>query len=418
MSAESISRQESGCTLSSSQLVLLLVDIVLIVVLAQAFGRIAERFGQPRVVGEILIGIIASPMVLGSTLSGAVFPSTLQPYLTAFANVGVAFFMFHAGLEIDPKYFRRSRSLVAGVALAAYVLPFVLGTGLALAVLSGHTGGNRVEFSLFLGAALAVTAFPVLARILDERGLLHSRVGQLSLAAAALNDLMAWIVLAVLIGLRGSQSGGQWKVLLVIPLIAGLAMARPLLGRALNRIGSINGVALAAMGGTLLCAAITEWIGLHVIFGAFAFGVVFPRNQRDEVGERIRMVSSLFVPAFFVVAGLHIDLSTPSWGALGELLLLAGAAVAGKLGGTYLAARLGGVGHREAGVLGSLMNARGLTELVILVLGLSFGFLDKQLYSLMVIVALVTTAMTTPLLKLFAGHRAEAATLTPAAVKN
>ncbi|MEV6767371.1 cation:proton antiporter [Nocardia sp. NPDC051030] len=379
---------------------MLLLDLVIITIAARVFGRLATMVGQPPVVGEITAGILASPMVLGHTLATTAFPPEVQSPLSAFANVGVALFMFHAGLEVDAGLFRTGRRLVLGVSTASYVVPFLLGAALGATLLARHDNGHRLGFTLFMGAAIAVTAFPVLARILDDRGMLKSRLGQLSLASAALNDVLAWIVLAVVLGLVGAEDHDSWRMLLLLPVIAGLILGRPLLARCLAR-STPNGTFSVAVAGALLCGAATEWAGLHVIFGAFAFGLAFPRTGSTGTADRIRTVSSLFLPAFFVVAGLHMDLASIGPSALVELPAIVAVAVAGKLGGTYLAARCGRLSHREAGIWASLMNARGLTELVILVVGLSAGLLDRQLYALMVIAALLTTAMTAPLLRWF-----------------
>lgn len=385
-------------------MVFLLVDLVLIAVAARLLGRLAVRLGQPAVIGEIAAGIIAGPTILGAHLSGMVFPQDVRSYLSAFANVGVMIFMFLAGLEIDRGSFNGNRRTVASVSLSAYFVPFALGCAVALVALSRYHNGNRLTFALFIGCALAVTAFPVLARILLDRGLMGTRIGQLSLASAAIDDILAWTVLALVIGFARPGVSNQWRLLLFVPLVAAMWwLVRPLLVRASRSTAatSDNTMIFLAVSGALLWGAATEWIGLHLIFGAFLFGVIFPRTHRPVVETGAQLLSSVFLPAFFVVAGLQVDLGSLDRAGIVELLAVLLTALVGKLGGTYFAARATGIAPREAGALASLMNTRGLTELIILNIGLTTGLIGVQLYSIMVVMALVTTAMTSPLLRLF-----------------
>lgn len=389
--------------MSSSQIVVLLLDLVLIAAAARALGWLVERFGQPAVIGEIAAGILAGPTVLGAHWSGVVFPADIRSYLSAFATVGVASFMFLAGLEIDRAIFSGHRRAVAAVSALAYVLPFGLGCLVAVSVLARHQHGNRAGLVLFLGCALAVTAFPVLARILHDRGLTGSFVGQVSLASAAVDDVLAWSTLAVVIGIAGAGSGHQWRLLLFVPWVVLIWwVGRPVLAKLADSpaLGDARTLVFLAFSGTLLFGAFTEWIGLHVIFGAFAFGVIFPRQHRQKVEAGTQLLSAVMLPAFFVVAGLQVDLGSIDRAGAGELAAILAAALAGKLGGTYAGARIGGVTPGDAGALAALMNTRGLTELVILNVGLVIGIIDVQLYSLLVVMALVTTAMTAPLLHL------------------
>ncbi|WP_338767661.1 cation:proton antiporter [Nocardia vulneris] len=388
----------------SDQMVFLLVDLVLIAVAARVLGRLAERLGQPAVIGEITAGIIAGPTILGAHLSGIVFPHDIRSYIAAFANVGVMIFMFLAGLEIDRGSFDGNRRVVASVSLSAYFVPFLLGCAVALTVLPRHHDGSRLVFALFVGCSLAVTAFPVLARILFDRGMMGTRIGQLSLASAAIDDILAWTVLAFVIGMAKPGAGQQWRLLLFIPLVAAIWwIVRPLLTRVSNSSAANrnNMMVFLAVSGALLFGAATEWIGLHLIFGAFLFGVIFPRTHRPVVESGAQLLSSVFLPAFFVIAGLQVDLGSLDKAGIAELLVILLAALAGKLGGTYAAARCTGIDRRSAAGLASLMNTRGLTELIILTIGLSTGLIGVQLYSILVVMALVTTAMTAPLLRLF-----------------
>jgi Kef-type K+ transport system membrane component KefB len=393
--------------LSNNQIVILLVDLVVIATVARIFGRLAKLVGQPPVVGEIAAGISAGPAVLGVGASTALFPPEIHQYLEAFANVGVAIFMFQVGMEVDRRTFSTGRRLVAIVSVAAYGVPFLLGVLLAITLLARHNGGRPVTFAFFSGAAFAVTAFPVLARILADRGILGTRVGQLSLAAAATNDVLAWSVLGVIVSVAGAQSSGQWRLAFAVPLLVALWLMRRLSGRidSASIPAASNLLVWIGLVGALLCGAVTEWMGLHLIFGAFAFGLAFPRSHRALLLERTSLLSWLFMPIFFVTAGWHLDIGAMGISAVVDLVAIILVAVLGKFGGTYVAALCCGAGHREAGMLASLMNTRGLTELVILVVGVSLGLIDRETYSLMVIAALVTTAMTAPLLRLF-GRRA------------
>ncbi|KIA63745.1 cation:proton antiporter [Nocardia vulneris] len=407
----------------SDQMVFLLVDLVLIAVAARVLGRLAERLGQPAVIGEITAGIIAGPTILGAHLSGIVFPHDIRSYIAAFANVGVMIFMFLAGLEIDRGSFDGNRRVVASVSLSAYFVPFLLGCAVALTVLPRHHDGSRLVFALFVGCSLAVTAFPVLARILFDRGMMGTRIGQLSLASAAIDDILAWTVLAFVIGMAKPGAGQQWRLLLFIPLVAAIWwIVRPLLTRVSNSSAANrnNMMVFLAVSGALLFGAATEWIGLHLIFGAFLFGVIFPRTHRPVVESGAQLLSSVFLPAFFVIAGLQVDLGSLDKAGIAELLVILLAALAGKLGGTYAAARFTGIDRRSAAGLASLMNTRGLTELIILTIGLSTGLIGVQLYSILVVMALVTTAMTAPLLRLFgvAGRPAEPAPATGDGVRS
>ncbi|WP_328392912.1 cation:proton antiporter [Nocardia sp. NBC_00416] len=387
-------------------MIFLLLDLVLIIVLARLLGGLARRLGQPAVIGEIAAGILAGPTILGAGLSSAIFPAEVNPQLTALANIGVVIFMFLAGLEIDQAQLGGSGRSIVAVALSAFTTPFVLGCAIALGPLARHHDGNELGFTLFIGCALAVTAFPVLARILQDRGLFTARLGQLSLASAALADVLAWCALALVFTLARPEFDDHWRLLLLVPLVAALWwVVRPALARATARKHSEIEMILAGISGAMLTAAVTEWMGLHLIFGAFLFGVVFPRSERPVVEPGAQLISSLFLPAFFVVAGLRVDLSGLDRAAIVEALVIVAAAVAGKMGGTYLAARLCRLDRRTAGALAALMNTRGLTELVILNVGLSIGVIDTQLYSVLVLMALITTAMTGPLLTGFGVRR-------------
>ncbi|GGR99737.1 integral membrane ion exchanger [Streptomyces aureoverticillatus] len=410
---------------TSHQVQLLFLDVALILALARALGALAARVGQPPVVGEILGGILLGPTLFGGFFADHLFPSDVRPLLTALADIGVALFMFVVGLELEHRVLRGRTRVSAGAALGSTLVPFVLGVGLALWLLRDHETPQRTAFIVFMGLAVSVTAFPVLARILADRGLSRTEIGGIALATAALVDVVAWSALA---GVQAVVGGADdyWRVTLLVPFTAFLVALRPVLRRVLSPgSGSSSGGAAARpalsanrlgvlLVGALLSAAATEAMGMHYIFGAFLFGAVLPRDAagalRDEVCERTGHVTSLLLPVYFVVAGLKVDLRGVGVSGLLELAVIILIAVLGKFCGTYAGARSQGLPPQDAGRLAALMNTRGLTELVILGVGLQLGLLDQSLYSLMVVMALVTTAMTGPILGLLdrRGERAAA----------
>lgn len=395
--------------MTSHQVQLLFVDLALILVLARVLGALAVRVRQPPVVGEIVAGILLGPTLFSGAVSGALFPADIRPLLNALAQVGVALFMFLIGLELEKKVLRGSRSVAVAAAVGSTLLPFALGIGLAFYLLLGHHADHRAAFVVFIGLSVSVTAFPVLARILTDRGLSRGRLGGVALATAATVDVVAWTVLAGVQVAVGSGGGEHWRVALVVPFaLVMLFLVRPLLRRLLVVDGV--GVAMtpgrlaAVLIGALLSGAATEAVGMHYIFGAFLFGVVLPREGaeklREEIVERTTPITALLLPVYFVVAGLKVDLGALGGGGLVEFAAILGVAVLGKFGGTYLGARSQGFPARHSSALAALMNTRGLTELIILGVGVEAGLLDDGLYSLMVAMALVTTAMTGPLLSL------------------
>ncbi|MEU7631819.1 cation:proton antiporter [Nocardia sp. NPDC049220] len=385
--------------MQSSQIVVVLVDLVVIMVAAKVFGWLAEKAGQPAVIGEIAAGILAGPTVLGSALSSVVFPHEIRSYLCLLANVGIAVFMFLAGLELDREIFAGRRLAIPGVSIAAYAVPFALGCALAVISLSRHQTGEQKPFALFIGCAFAVTAFPVLARILHDRGLIRTDIGQFSLACAALVDILAWSGLAAVLAIASPSTGSHWRWAVLVPVVVlTWWVIRPALAW-LAAAGSDQTMIVVGVGGALMFGAVTEWIGLHLIFGAFAFGLVYPRGRRHAVESGARVLSSILLPGFFVVAGLAVDLGSLDETAVGELAVIVTAAVLGKLGSAYAAGRMADLDSRSAAVVAALLSTRGLTELVILNVGLTAGLIGPQLYSMLVVMALVTTAMTAPMLR-------------------
>ena len=393
--------------MSLNDVQLLLADVAFIIILARLLGNLAKLLGQPPVLGEILAGILLGPTFFHGTITKTLFPPSLIPPLTALADLGLVLFMFVVGYEVDLRLIRGRERVAAGVSTGSVVLPLVLGAALGVWLAHRNHLPHVSTFALFIGTAMAATAFPVLARILTDRGLHRTRIGGLALASAAIADVLAWCLLAVVVALAGSSA--QWKVLLAIPFVVLMfAVVRPLL-RQLSRFylqaGRLTPNILATvLAGLLLSSWATNWMGLHFIFGAFLFGIIMPRENvlgmREEILDRLLQVSVLvLLPIYFVVAGLSINLSTIGSSGLVELAAILVVAIVGKLVGAYLGAQFTGVHGRNAGVIATLMNTRGLTELVILGVGLQLHILTKPLYTLMVVMALVTTAMSGPLLK-------------------
>jgi len=391
----------------TDQVALLLLDLALILLLAHTFGALARRLGQLPVIGEILAGILLGPTLFAGGLSATLIPTDVRPLLSPLANVGVALFMFLVGLELDRTLIATGRRVMLGIALSATIVPFALGTALAWYLLSSHETGHRLGFVLFLGVAMGATAFPVLARILADRGLQQTPLGTLSLGVAAIGDVIVWSVLTGVVVLVGG-TGTEWRLLLAIPYAAVMVLAvRPLLRRLCaprTAPGTDTRRLLIITIGVLASGGATEWLGLHFAFGAFLFGFVFPKDTdghlRDELARRVGSITSVLLPVYFVTAGLKVDVAGIGGSGLVDLALILLVAVGGKAGAAYLAARLQKVPTREAASLAVLLNTRGLTELVILTVGLELGLLHENLYSLMVVMALVTTAMTAPLLTL------------------
>lgn len=387
----------------------------IIIVLARVFGALFRSIGQPQVVGEIVAGIALGPSVLGAlfpALTDDLFTGEVLPVIEILAQLGLIVFMFLVGLEFDPRVLRGRSSAAAIVSHASLLVPFVLGIAVALVAfpIVGSPEDDFTPFALFLGASMAVTAFPVLARILTERGLHRTPLGATTLVAAAMNDITAWCLLAVVVALAsadGLGSAGATIALAAAYIAVMLLVVRPLLGR-LEDYHEENGrlgptvVALLFVG-VLLSSLATDRIGIHAIFGAFMFGVILPKRAEfvEELTHKLADFALLFLlPLFFAFSGLRTEL-----GALGSdaelwllCVLIVVAAIVGKWGGTAVAARAVGTPWREANGLGVLMNCRGLTELVILNIGLDLGVIPPVLFTMLVIMALVTTFMTSPLL--------------------
>lgn len=396
-------------------LIRLLLQIVAIVIVSRALGLVMRRIGQPLVIAEVLGGILLGPSVLGWLWPegmAMLFPPDSLDLLKVLSQVGLVLFMFVVGLELDPSLLRgRTRSSIA-ISQASIAVPFLLGIGAATWLYEPYApaGVGMLPFMLFLGIALSITAFPVLVRILTEQNLFASTVGVIAIACAAVNDVSAWCVLAFVVAISRAQGIAHaiWTTALSIAFILIMLYAvRPFLRSAADRLsrgGELTWTLVAAALLTVLIAStITEMIGIHALFGAFLAGVIFPRRGKlaDALAHRIEGGTVvLLLPLFFAFSGLRTEiglLNQPmDW--LVAIAIIALASV-GKFGGTVLAARATGLQWPEASAIAILMNTRGLMELIALNIGMDLGVISPTMFTMLVIMALVTTFATSPILR-------------------
>ncbi len=394
---------------------LLLAQMLTILVATRVCGLAVRPLGQPHVVGEMLAGILLGPSLLGLLapgLSAALFPPSSLAVLGALSEVGMVLYMFLVGMDLDAEALLERRGVALLASHVSIAFPFALGAALSLGLFErfAPAGIPFTPFALFLGAAMSVTAFPVLARILAERGLGRTALGALATSAAAVGDVTAWTILAaIMVVVRTAGAGGVpfVPVLGVVLFVAAAWLVRrPLRRQAAAAFEARRGMTHALLA-TLVAlalagAAVTQALGLHALFGAFFAGFTLSTERRLAAAARERLEGPLvavLVPLYFTFTGLRTRLDAlvePDLWAVA--LVVVGVAVVGKLGGSALAARVGGVPWREAAALGVLMNTRGLMELVILNVGLDLGVLSPGLYSIFVLMAFLTTMMTSPLL--------------------
>jgi Kef-type K+ transport system membrane component KefB len=405
---------EAAVTDRSDALLHVLVALVAVVAAGQLAARFFVWLRQPPVIGEVMAGIALGPSLLGAVSPAAsnyILPDDVAPYLAVVAQLGVILYMFTVGLELDVSILRRRGHTVVAISHASIVAPFALGAMLALALYSSMApqGVRFTPFALFLAASMSVTAFPVLARILTDRGLSATELGGIALASAAIGDVTAWCLLAFVVGVAQAQmdEAVRTSFLTLAYLTAMFLAVRPLLARIVPWIeqrGVTKGAASIVFGALLLSAWVTETIGIHAIFGAFLLGAMIPHDSRiaRELPARFEdIVTIVLLPAFFALTGMRTQVGLiagwENWLWCGAIILVA---TAGKFGGSAVAARVSGMNWRESAALGALMNTRGLVELIVLNIGLELGVLSPRLFAILVVMALATTLATAPLLQL------------------
>ena len=397
-------------------LTVLLLQIIVIIAFARLFGFLFKKIGQPAVIGEIVAGIILGPSIVGAyfpEINHFLFPAASLVTLSFLSQIGLILFMFIIGMELDLKAIAKQAYGAVIISHASIIIPYTLGMGLAYYIYRDYApaGTSFLSFALFMGIAMSITAFPVLARILQEKGLTRSKLGAMALTCAAADDLTAWCILAAVIALV--KSGSSVSVLYTIGLaivyvLFMLKLIRPFLERLStvydNKEKKRTPIIALLFVILIVSSYITSVIGIHALFGAFMAGVIMPGSFsfRKIVIDKIEDVSIiLLMPLFFVITGLRTQIGLINeghlWVTFGWILLVA---VAGKFGGSALAARMVGQSWKDSLSIGVLMNTRGLMQLIVLNIGYDLGILSPEIFAMMVLMALVTTFMTGPALDL------------------
>lgn len=400
---------------------LLFLQLVVILGVAKLLGLLLRHLGQPPVIGEMMAGIALGPIVFGALAPewhGALFAPASLSALSGLSQLGLVLFMFIVGAELRMPDGARQQLATAGrVAVLGVVLPMLLGVAIApmLHPQLAPAGVGFWLFALFMAVAMAITAFPVLARILKESGTTRTRIGRMALTAAAFADVLAWILLALVVAMIASTSGWHGFYRITIGLtVLGVVMfgvVKPLLAYFLARFaadGQPAGTVLTILLlGTFGTACVAEWLQLHAVFGAFLFGACLPRDDRllASLIERVEHIALLvLMPIFFALAGLNTTADAfAGVGGLALLLILV-VAIVGKIIGAGAGARWSGMSWRESLAVGTLMNTRGLMELIVMKVGLDAGVIGPEIFTMLMVMAIVTTLMTTPLLHLIAGR--------------
>jgi len=394
----------------------LVLQIAVILVAARVVGFLFQKINQPQVMGEMVAGILLGPSLLGwlaPGVSAALFPPASLSYLNALSQVGLVVFMFVVGLALNPTELHGYGHAAVLTSHVSIVAPFCLGglTALYLYPRLSDDGVTFTGFALFMGAAMSITAFPVLARILSERGLVRSRMGTLAIACAAVDDVTGWCILAYIVVLvRVTHAarpawvtiGGSIAYVLIMLFVVRRIL--PAFEREFRKRDRLTDNLIAVIVVLVLASALaTEWLGIHLLFGAFLMGAIMPKAPeftRYLLHKFESVTVVLLLPLFFAYTGLRTRIGVGGGRAIwlySAIVIVV--AITGKLGGSMFAARLAGMPWREAASLGILMNTRGLMELVILNIGLDIGVISPAMFSIMVLMALVTTFMTTPLLE-------------------
>jgi Kef-type K+ transport system membrane component KefB len=393
----------------------LFIQLILIIVAARLCGTLATLVRQPAVVGEMIAGILLGPSLLGwlrPDFFNYVFPTSSLGSLRLFSQIGVCLFMFIVGMELDLNQLRRQARTAVLVSQASILSPYLLGVVTALFLFSTFAGPGTsfLAFALFIGVSMSITAFPVLARILEERGLTKSPLGITALVCAAMNDVAAWCILALVVAIAKARSMGSagLSIALILLFVAMMLFwIKPRLPRLLDKMANQGGqpgkgMMAAALAFVFASALATDIMGIHALFGAFLAGVVMPAQGefREFLRVRLEHFSSVFLlPLFFAFTGLRLQVGllndSTGWMICAGLIAIA---TVGKLGGAMFAARLTGMNWIDSFALGALMNTRGLVELIALNIGYDLGILSPRIFAMLVIMALVTTGLTGPLL--------------------
>jgi Kef-type K+ transport system membrane component KefB len=400
-------------TLSLWGMILFLIQIGVVMAASQALGRLFRRFGQPPVIGEMVAGIVLGPSLLGwlaPRLHDALFPAASLTPLGLIGQLGLVFYMFLVGATLDLDHLRDNRRVALTASLTSIALPFVSGAALAvwLRPQLAAPGASTLAFALFFGVCLSITAFPVLARILTDTGMLKTPLGAVAISCAAVDDVSAWLILAAVMGfvrVSGQEHSFATTLVRLAIYIAGMILLRRIvapMARARREGESHKELPLILLA-AVASAVATEWIGIHAVFGAFFAGAVMPK--RPALIEYVRATVEPFnavvlLPLFFVITGLRTQIGLVlDRQSLVYTALIVAIAVAGKWLGTTLAARAMGLAAPEANALGILMNTRGLVELVVLNVGYEAGLLPQRVFAMLVTMTILTTVMTTPLLR-------------------
>src|SRR5215216_1913090 len=394
---------------------ILLTQIVVILMVAGLFRRLFRAIGQPPVMGEMIAGIVLGPSVLGFIYPEALsflFPASSLETLRLLSQIGVVLFMFIVGMELNVQHVREKGSAAVMISHASIIVPFLLGTTLSLFLYRdlAPAGTSFNAFALFIGVAMSITAFPVLARILEDRNLTQTTLGSIALTCAAVDDVTAWCILALVIALVKSTGLASSAITIGLTLVFAIAMfllVRPQLARVIKEPDSqlhrrrLIPIILAFV---LVCALVTETIGIHALFGAFVAGVVMPPSTEFRIFLKDKLEafgSYALLPLFFAFTGLRMQVGLLNgwhdWLLCGLIILVA---IAGKLGASMLMSRWTGMNWSQSFSIGVLMNTRGLVELVVLNIGYDLGILSGRIFTMMVLMALVTTFMTGPLLSM------------------
>ena len=400
---------------------ILFIQIAVILAAARGLGFVFGRFHQPQVIGEMLAGIMLGPSLLGWLTPGTfavLFPSSSLDFINAMSQIGLVVFMFLVGLELDLEVIRKRGHSAVVISHTSIIVPFVLGALLAVFLYSklSIAGVPFTSFALFLGVSMSITAFPVLARILSEGKMIRTSVGSVAMAAAAVDDATAWTILAGVVLLVGASATSLPLWAIILGAIA-YALFMVFVGsRWLKRIGvnnnsegtiSQNQLGLILL--LVLCSAlVTEGLGIHPLFGAFLLGVVMPKGAsfvQALKGRLEDLVVVLLLPLYFAYTGLRTSVGLISGPALFYFGLILLVAVVGKFCGAFFASRLTGMSWRESGSIGVLMNTRGMVELVALNIGLDIGVISRLVFTLLVLMAIITTLMTTPILDWIYPHK-------------